>query len=95
MSCAQSDNKPAAVRRGGENYAELVATPHPDRLVLWPVEAAREDFHRRPMLDDYTLIKVWDALPTVNAVLLLPDRPWLEFKACLHLYRRKPGPGGS
>jgi hypothetical protein len=44
MSCAQSDNKPAAVRRGGENYAELVATPHPDRLVLWPVEAAREDF---------------------------------------------------
>ena len=79
----------AAVRSGAKSYAALIEKLQPDWVVLRPVEAAREDFKRRPVLNDYELVKSWDVLPQLEAVTYLPGRPWNEFEARFLLYRRK------
>lgn len=79
----------AAVRGGAKSYAALIEKLQPDWVVLRPVEAAREDFKRRPVLNGYELVKSWDVLPQLEAVTYLPGRPWNEFEARFLLYRRK------
>ncbi len=79
----------AAVRGGAKSYAALIEKLQPDWVVLRPVEAAREDFKRRPVLNDYDLVRSWDVLPQLEAVTYLPGRPWNEFEARFLLYRRK------
>lgn len=79
----------AAVRGGAKSYAALIEKLQPDWIVLRPVEAAREDFKRRPVLNDYDLVRSWNVLPQLEAVTYLPGRPWNEFEARFLLYRRK------
>lgn len=79
----------AAVRRGATSYSALITELKPDWVVLRPVEAQRADILRHRVLDDYILIKSWDARPRLNAVAYLPGRPWNEFEASFQLYRRR------
>jgi hypothetical protein len=80
----------AAVRGGAKSYAALIAKLQPTWIVLRPVEAARPEFSQRPVLQDYELVQSWDALPRLDAISMLPGRPWNEFEARYLLYRRKP-----
>jgi hypothetical protein len=89
----------AAVRGGARSYAALIAKLQPTWVVLRPVEAARAEFSQRPVLNDYELVQSWDALPQLNAIAILPGRPWNEFEARYLLFRRKtpavPPPAGK
>ena len=85
----------AAVRGGAKSYVALIAKLRPTWIVLRPVEAARPEFSQHPVLNDYVLVRSWDASPQLDAISVLPGRPWNEFEAQYRLYRRKPSAGNA
>ena len=85
----------AAVRGGAKSYVALIAKLRPTWIVLRPVAAARPEFSQHPVLNDYVLVRSWDASPQLDAISVLPGRPWNEFEAQYRLYRRKPSAGNA
>lgn len=79
----------SAVRGGARRYADVIATLKPNWVVLRPAEAARPEFASTQVLRDYDLVKVWDALPALDAIQFLPGRPWVEAEARFILFRRR------
>jgi uncharacterized membrane protein YidH (DUF202 family) len=80
----------AAVRAGARTYPAIITRLKPRWVVLRPHELASPVFLHEAALKDYTLVKIWSALPELNAVPLLPGRRWSEFEAHYFLLRRKP-----
>jgi hypothetical protein len=80
----------AAVRGGAKSYVALIAKLRPTWIVLRPGEALRPEFSLHPVLNDYDLVQSWDVVPRLDAISMLPGRPWNEFEARYDLYRRKP-----
>lgn len=78
-----------AVKGGAHSYAALIGHFHPTWVVLRPPEAARAEFVQRPVLDDYEIVKRWDAVPALDQITLLPGRPWNEVEAQYLVYHRK------
>ena len=85
----------AAGRSGARRYVDIIARLQPQWIVLRPTEAAGAEFVQKPVLNDYQLVKSWSALPQLEAVRLLPGRPWNEAEARYLVYRRKPLPGSA
>jgi hypothetical protein len=79
----------AAVNSGARRYVDLIAQLKPTWLVLRPTEMAREEFLKKPVLQDYEIVKSWDAVPKLDAITFLPGRTWMEFEARYVLFRRK------
>ncbi|MCX6952259.1 MAG: hypothetical protein NTV51_08850 [Verrucomicrobia bacterium] len=79
----------AAVRAGARSYPAIIARLKPRWVVLRPHELASQVFLQEPALKDYTLVKIWSALPELNAVPILPGRKWSEYEAHYFLLRRK------
>jgi hypothetical protein len=78
----------AALHHGSRNYADLIEKLQPTWVVLRPVEAARSEFVKKPVLKNYQLVKSWDAIPQLDTIRFLPGRPWVQFEAQYQLYRR-------
>lgn len=78
----------AAVQRGARRYADVIRTLQPDWVVLRPAEAARSEFAETGVLQDYALIKAWDALPELDRIAVLPGRAWVEGEARFLLFKR-------
>lgn len=94
----------AAVRGGAKSYVALIAAMRPGWILLRPDEAARPEFRQKRVLDDYDLVKKWNALPQLDAVSFLPGRTWSEFESRYLLFHRKaatasmaatPAPAGT
>lgn len=79
----------AAVRSGARRYVDIIARMQPTWIVLRPREAAGAEFMQKPVLNDYQLVKTWDAVPQLDAIRVLPGRPWNEAEARFQVYRRK------
>ena len=82
----------AAVHAGARRYADVIARLRPNWVVLRPHEAARPEFATTHVLDGYTLVKSWSALPQLDAVAFLPGRVWVEGEAQFLLFQKKPTP---
>jgi hypothetical protein len=79
----------AAVKGGAKSYVALIEKLRPTWIVLRPIEGARPEFSQHPVLRDYSLVQSWDVTPQLDAIPMLPGRPWNEFEARYQLYRRK------
>jgi hypothetical protein len=82
----------AAVRGGARRYADIIARLKPDWVVLRPSEARRPEFPSTGVLQDYRLVKSWDASPQLDQVRFLPGRSWVEGESSFLLFQRKPTP---
>lgn len=82
----------AAIRQGARNYARVIEKLRPTWVVLRPHEAARPEFAATPVLQQYDLVKEWNAIPQLTEIELLPGRPWVETEARYLVFRRKPEP---
>ena len=83
----------AAVRGGARRYVDIIARLQPTWIVLRPSEASRPEFTQKPVLNDYQIVRSWDAVPQLELIRLLPGRPWNEFEASYLLFRRKASAG--
>ena len=79
----------AAVRAGARTYPAIIGRLKPRWVILRPHELASPVFLHEPALKDYTLVKIWSALPELNATAVLPGRRWSEYEAHYFLLRRK------
>ena len=82
----------AAIHDGDRRLTEVIARLHPTWLVLRPHEFANPAEPRNAALRDYELVRVWNVRAQLDAVRLLPGRPWLEFDSEFRIYHRKPVP---
>jgi len=82
----------AAVKGGARRYTDVIARLQPGWVVLRPHEAARPEFARTRVLENYDLVKSWSALPQLDAVTFLPGRTWVEGESQFMLFRKKPAP---
>jgi hypothetical protein len=60
--------------------------------VLRPFEIADRTKPENAALNDYELVRTWNARPALDATRLLPGRPWLEHDAEFSVFRRKELP---
>lgn len=79
----------AVVRQGARRYADIIARLQPQWVVLRPSEAARSEFPATGVLQDYILVKSWDALSQLDQIRILPGRAWVEGEAKFLLFRRR------
>lgn len=79
----------AARRAGNRTYAQLIASLGPEWLVLRPdqTETIRRESPRL-LVEDYRLAKTFDVRAAVDAMPLLPGRPYLEFDALYFVFER-------
>jgi hypothetical protein len=80
----------AAVRSGAKRFADIIERLRPQWLVLRPVDLNRPEFAQKAVLRDYQFVQLWDAMPQLDAIRLLPGRPWLEADARFVVLHRKP-----
>jgi hypothetical protein len=80
------------IKRGHLRFAEVIAALHPTWLVLRPFEIADRTKPENSALNDYELVRTWNARPALDATRLLPGRPWLEHDAEFSVFRRKELP---
>lgn len=85
----------AAVRQGARRYADIIARLKPDWVVLRPTEAARPEFKQTGVLENYQLTQAWDAVPQLDAVRVLPGRPWVEGESRYLVFRNMASAGSS
>ncbi|HET7537165.1 MAG TPA: hypothetical protein VFJ90_11955, partial [Candidatus Didemnitutus sp.] len=81
----------AAIRSGNRRFAEVIATLRPTWLVLRPFEIADATKPENAALNDYELVRTWDARPQLDAVPILPGRDWMLHDAEFRIFRRKAG----
>ncbi len=79
----------AQTRAGRTRLTEVIAALRPTWLVLRPFEIADKTKPKNAALNDYELVRVWDARPRLDAVQFLPGRAWMEHDAEFRVFRRK------
>ncbi len=80
----------AAIRNGARDYPSVIARLEPGWLVLRPFEIHQMGFLTPHVLDRYEIVKGWSARSQLEAIKLLPGRPWCEWESEYVLYRRAP-----
>jgi hypothetical protein len=92
-----SDEVAQACRRlGTQDWWTLIRHLRPAWLVLRPGEEAgirRQD--PRLLVDDYALVRVFDATERLNRYGYIPGRGYLEYDGVFGVYRRRPSAGAS
>jgi hypothetical protein len=79
----------AAVRNGSRRFTEVIGALRPTWLVLRPFEIADATKPENAALNDYELVRTWNTGPALDAVSLLPGRPWLQRDTEFRVFRRK------
>lgn len=80
----------SAIRAGASRYVDVVNVLQPTWLVLRPQEIAAEGFSSTNEIPGYQAVHFRDGLPELDAIQILPGRPWLEFDSQFIVFKRLP-----
>jgi hypothetical protein len=77
----------ASFDQGYDHFTKIALHLRPEWMVLRPWEKDMM-MQLEPFRRDYTEVKVFDARPRLAEYPLLPGRPFVEFDAAFHVFKR-------